>query len=205
MSQTVVQTEVRTPALNRLMAKLSASARQEMMAGVAESLAQMVQVHLIDYAATHHATAARLGAMPTGHLERASESVQPSHTDNSALVTVASPGIGRAARDLAIRPKGPWPLTIPIHALAYGKRAKELRKELGAPLFRPVAKGGNRAQGPFRSFLAARVNGVFTPLYALKTTVTVPHDPTLMPERAAVEAEAKAAIRRFLFEEETHK
>lgn len=212
MSEAVVEARVSTPALDRLRAKLSGQARREMMAGVAESLAHLVQTHLIDYAATHHGNAARLGAEPTGHLEKAAESIQHAHTEDSASVTVSSSGIGRAARNLEIRPKGWAPLTIPIHHLAYGKRAKELRLELGTTLFRPVAKGGvgaskkqgrPHALGPFRDFLAATVNGKFTPLYALKNRVAVPQDAELLPGQSAVEAEARDSIRRYLFGEET--
>lgn len=93
----------------------------EHMAGRSENA---VRDYLRDSAQFRHATADRLGATPTGHLERAAESVASTFDAAGAYITVTSPGIGRAFHDVTIVPvNGGKYLTIAANAAAYGRRA----------------------------------------------------------------------------------
>ena len=80
-------------------------------------------------------------AKPTGHLEKAARNTIWKAGADGALVTVTSPGITRAFRQLDIRAKGKM-LTIPARPSpeAYGKRAREVA--LMEPLFFVKSKSG---------------------------------------------------------------
>ena len=147
--------------------------------------------HVAKLAATRHATAAKLGASPTNYLASAAEKVAaPSALSSGpaeAILTINHPGFSRAFRSVKITPKSAKALTIPIHALSYGRRAGELWDRLG--LFIPKGK----------RIIAATIGGVLTPLYVLTKSVTQKQDRTLLPsdqqfQDAAVEG-AKNWIR----------
>lgn len=123
-----------------------------MMAARAENL---TRDWLRERAARAHVTARRLGAKPTGHLERAAENVTSRSDAESAWVGVTSPGITRAFHDVEIVPDTAAWLTLAVHRLSYGMAARDFERFLGFRLFRPLKKGaralGSRlTQGPGR-------------------------------------------------------
>ena len=165
---------------------------------VSYDLAAMVRGHIRKASITRHKSAQRLGAQQSGHLENAAESTLPRATNAEAVVEINSPGFNRVDGPVTIRAKN-WPyLTIPVHALSYGRRAATVRRLLGSPLFRPVVKGGTKAAGPYRNILAGNVGGMFTVLYALKPSVVIPQDRGLLPETAATEARMVGSMGRYL-------
>ena len=98
--------------------------RVELHQDIATREENLVRDYLTSLAQTRHATADALGATPTGHLERAAESVTSSSDGDGATVSVSSPGITRAFKEITIVPtNGKKFLTIPAHPDAYGKRA----------------------------------------------------------------------------------
>ena len=165
---------------------------------VSYDLAAMLRTHIRKASITRHKSAQRLGAQPTGHIENAAESTLPRATNAEAVVEINSPGFNRVDGPVTIRAKN-WPyLTIPVNALSYGRRAATVRRLTGAPLFRPVVKGGKKRIGPFRNILAANINNTFTVLYCLKPSVVIPQDRGLLPETAATEARMVGSMGRYL-------
>lgn len=161
-------------------------------------LAAMVAGHIRRASATRHASANRLGAAPTGHLEAAARSVAPVSDGLEIAATVDSPGFRRVDGPLEIKAKNTPNLTIPVHAVAYGRRVWQVRNLLGTPIFRPLAPGGQRGRGPYRNFLAAQVRGEFRILYALKPSVTLPQDLGLLPSESEFGDRMTQALRRYL-------
>ena len=144
-------------------------------------VAQLVRGHLTREAARRHASARRLDAQPTGFLADAAGSVVAAPEPRTVVVRVDSPGVKRAYHDVEIKPKnGSKYLTIPIHRLAYGRRASSVERLVGAKLF--VLKGDDKA------LLAARERATnqLLPLYVLKRMVRQAQDPTLMPSEAEI-------------------
>lgn len=173
-----------TPKLNAMIKALSPEDRASLNGSGARSLWVDVRAHLLNYAASHHATADRLGATRTGHFEEAASTMSWGAGRDVGYVEVQAPGIGRVFHDLEIRPIKAAALTIPIHAMAYGRRVAEVRRS--HTVFRP--KGTN--------ILATTDEaGGLVPLYALCRSATVPQDREILP---ADEAMAKSAVRGMI-------
>ena len=136
-----------------------------------------IKDHVAGLAQSRHASATRLGATPTGHMDASRVYLEASDAE-SATVRVAIPGVRRAFRAVDIVPRRASALTIPIHAWAYGRTVREVR-DAGREVFRP--KG--------TSVLATRgENGALVSLYALRKSVHQSQDRTLMPSDAAMSA-----------------
>lgn len=165
---------------------------------VSYDLAAMVRTHIRKASVTRHGSAQRVGGQQTGHLENAAESTLPRGTNEEVVVEISSPGFKRVDGPMTVRAKN-WPyLTIPVNAVSYGRRARTVRRLIGTPLFRPIAKGGKKRIGPFRNILAANINKTFTVLYALKPVVVIPQDRGLLPEQNAIESRNVAAMGRYI-------
>ena len=102
-----------------------------------EAVKEKTRDHLAALAASRHTTANRLGATPTGHLEEAARAVEdaPLTADvASASFVINHPGLSRAFHDVHIVPTGGKQfLTIPLNAIAYGRRAGEFAKVVFNP------------------------------------------------------------------------
>lgn len=173
---------------------------------------------LTELAKSRHKTADALGATPTGHLERAAESVTSAFDDDGATITVTSPGITRAFDDLTITPgPGKKYLTIPATAEAYGKRAgafNDLRLAIfrkdGAYLLALVKADqsslatressgfgieSQRARGSAAPLKAAQRPPVY---YWLKQSVTQKQDRSLLPSDALLMKAADEGVKDWL-------
>lgn len=172
--------------------RLSGNAQAEITRAGAYSLYVLVRRHVNRYARAHHASADNLGAEHTGHLEEGSRAIVPP-TDN--VLSIPIPGFQRVFKGLAISPRTAKALTIPINRVAYGKRAARLQSE-GWQLF--TAKGKEN-----RGILFGRreEDAEATPLYALRKSVRVRQDRSMLPadedmQRAAAKGVARAILRR---------
>lgn len=190
MNVTVKRVPTPNDRMAQLIGSLGPAGRKELNDGASAQLWADVRAHLRSYAHGHHATASRLGASPTGHLEKAAATMQHWSDADSATVAINSPGIRRALGPLTIRPSRARALTIPIHALAYGKRVGELGRSHA--IFRI----------PKTDVLAAEIGGALTALYVLRASVTLPQERGLLPSQAAMERSVKtgylARIRSIL-------
>ncbi len=168
-----------SPKLAAFVRALGPAGRQTLNESAGRQLWADIRDHLKAEAGRRHGTAKRLGAQPTGHLEKAAQSTGWTADADAASVTVHSPGISRVFRPLNIAPKRAQSLTIPVHALGYGRRASEVSAVYR--LFRPKGK----------DYLMADVEGTPTVIYLLRKAVTVPQDRSLLPSDEALSKSAK--------------
>lgn len=160
--------------IKQLINALGPEGRKELHDAAAAQLFADVRAHLRGYAQSHHKSANKLGATPTGHLEKAAATMEHASSADSATVTINSHGIKRVWGAVTIRPIKAKALTIPVHWLAYGKRVGELQRTM--TVYRP--KGAD--------FLATTIDQVMTPLYVLKAAVTLPQDRLILPSDVAL-------------------
>ena len=185
-----ITVNIDTPQLDAISRRLEPSSRAELHREIAAEISETVRGHLRRYALTHHATASRLGARPTGNLEDAR--VDARSDSSGATVSVAALGIRRALGPITIRPRTKAALTIPVAALAYGRSVAYLKSH-GYDIFRPKGK----------NYLAYKENPksqFSTVLYILAKQATLKHEPDLLPTREALTANALEAARDYLME-----
>ncbi len=131
----------------------------------------LLRRHITRVGQTRHTTANRLGATPTRHFQ--GKKVWPAVADGAtASVPIAIPGIRRAFGPLTIRPRNKQALTIPMHPESYGKTVQDMRKA-GWAIFRPK---GKRVLWGYHLPTGKRILA-----YRLVPSVTLNHDPTLLP------------------------
>lgn len=180
------------PTLHQLLGELQD--RTGLNRSIAAEAENLTREYLRGLAPARHRTAQRLGATPTGHLERAAESVSSRSDAAAATVSVTSPGMIRAFRPVTLTPgAGKKYLTIPATAEAYGQRAgafNDLRFALlgGKPALIQAAQ----------SSLATRTATGGRVFYWLKRSVHQPQDRTLLPSDAAFAAAAEEGAVSYL-------
>lgn len=185
-----ISVKISTPQLDAVIERLGPGERSELHREIAAEVSETVRDHLRDYALSHHDTANRLGARPTGNLEDAR--VDASSGPDGATVTVAALGIRRALGPLEIRPRNKQALTIPVAAIAYGRSVDYLRTH-GINVFRPKGK----------NYLAYKENSksqFSTVIYILAKRATLKHEPDLLPRQEELAANAAEAARCFVME-----
>lgn len=197
----------------KLLSKLDAKLinREELHHDIAVRAENTVRDYLISLAGSRHATADRLGATPSGHLERAAESVHSESDESAATVSVTSPGISRAFGAVTITPgSGKKYLTIPATAEAYNKKAGAFN-DLRLAFFKGGLLGLVKAD---QSRLSDRRAGGFgveskaakadktkerPPVYYwLKKSVTQKQDRTLLPSDKLLQSAAEEGTRDWL-------
>ena len=187
-----ITVDISTPQLDGIVERLGQASRAELHAEIAGRLQTIVDNHLASYALSHHATAGRLGARPTGNLEKAK--VTATSGADGATVTVAAPGIRRALGPITIRPRTKAALTIPVAAIAYGRTVAYLKNN-GFDIFRPKGK----------NYLATTEgkgkDAKMVPLYILVKRATLKHEPDLLPSQDTLAANALKAARGYIMEE----
>lgn len=146
--------------------------RRDLHAVAAKAIQIVVQRHVRAYARSHHATAKRLGATPTGHLAKGARAITWYANSVYGVVEVPIPGITRAFRDLMIRPTRAKSLTIPARGISYGRTAAEM-EALGWRLF-------SRSKGD-RAYLFGHRDKETRVLFYLVKRVTVRQDRSLLP------------------------
>lgn len=173
-----------SPALRRLARVLHPEVINRAIAPEAE---RMTKRYLVDESSKRHRTANRLGADPTGVIARTAGKVTSKATARAAEVEIPHPLFARAFRRVTIRPKSGSALTIPVHPLAYGRRARsipglvKIKSGEDAILARPK-KGSD--------FLEV--------FYLLKKQVVQEQDRTLLPDDAMIRDSALRGARRLL-------
>ena len=143
---------------------MKSEGRRQLFHAMADSVTELVRNHLSRIAPRHHISAHRLGATPTGHIEKGARATHFTATSDGAEVIIPIAGLSRAFRPITITPRNAAALTLPISAHAYGKRVGELRAN-GWNIFRP--KGHDVLMGALDGDEAV-------PLYALKTSGETP-------------------------------
>jgi len=179
-----------SPAMRSVMRRMSALGLSELHQAAGVEVQRITSDHIAKIAATRHGTAERLGAAPTNFYGQAAEKVAAAGALSSgpteAVLTINHPGFLRAFQTVKITPRTAKALTIPIHALSYGKRAGELWDRMN--LFIPRGK----------RIIAATIGGVLTPLYVLCKSVTQKQDRSLLPSDEQFQAAAVTGARGYL-------
>ena len=176
------------PKLAGMLTDLGPVWRRAILGVGATGLQIEVASHIRREASGRHRTASRLGARPTGHLEKGAARITSHATADRATVRVPIAGIARAFRDLEIVPVKAKALTIPVSAAAYGHRVRELAR-MGWSIFRP--KGHDVLMG-------SRTGSEAEALYALKKRVVVRQDRTLLPSDEAISAAINKACAAYV-------
>lgn len=183
----IVKVTSNTPRLDALREALGPAGRTELNDAAGASVYALTARHLRMVAVTRHATARRLGAVPTGHLEAAAKSLQRSADADSATLTINSPGFSRVFGPIRITPLMGRYLTVPIHPWAYGKTVYTMRRT--RKVFR---------LGYSRVLATSDDKGNIIPLYALVKQVVLPQSRTLLPEDEQIQQAANAGITSLL-------
>lgn len=126
MNITIDTSDLASPLLANLRRKLTdKTGLHARMAGEAE---RFVKTRGMATAAGEHRSANRLGAAPTGHLEKAYQQIESqSGADAASLLVPRASRLRAAFGAYVVRPgAGKTYLTIPVAAAAYGKRAGEI-------------------------------------------------------------------------------
>lgn len=175
--------------LKESLGALQPSAHDQVSHAGAYALMVLVKRHVAKYARVHHDTANKLGAMPTGHIEKGAAAI----TCTGDEVAIPIPGFQRVFHPLTIEPRRANALTIPINPVSYGKRAGRLASE-GWHIFR---------LGKSRDGVLMGALGDEEPiaLYKLARKTRVKQDRTMLPtdeemERAAAQGAFRALMRR---------
>ncbi len=141
------------------------------LAGAAESYVKTKGPGIAELAKNHRVST-RLGAIPTGHLERAFAAIESSSNSGGASLFIPSASRLRAAfGEYDVVPVNSKYLTIPANAAAYGHRAREFTDLVCV------------AVGPLKQLVLARpiANHGLEIMYVLSAGETIPEDRSLFP------------------------
>ena len=163
--------------------------RRQLFSVAANAVRILVRNHLSRIAPRHHISAHRLGATPTGHIEKGARATHFTASSDSAEVIIPIAGLSRAFRPLTITPRTANALTLPISSHSYGKRVGELRAN-GWNIFRP--KGKDTLWGKLQDEDDA------VPLYVLKKRVQLKQDRSLLPSDAELGGTASKAMLDYI-------
>ena len=163
--------------------------RRQLFSVAANAVRILVRNHLSRIAPRHHISAHRLGATPTGHIEKGARATHFTASSDSAEVIIPIAGLSRAFRPLTITPRTANALTLPVSSHSYGKRVGELRAN-GWNIFRP--KGKDTLWGKLQDEDDA------VPLYVLKKRVQLKQDRSLLPSDAELGGTASKAMLDYI-------
>ena len=163
--------------------------RRLLFSVAANAVRILVRDHLFRIAPRHHISAHRLGATPTGHIEKGARATHFTASSDSAEVIIPIAGLSLAFGPLTITPRTANALTLPISSHSYGKRVGELRAN-GWNIFRP--KGRDTLWGKLQDEDDA------VPLYVLKKRVQLKQDRSLLPSDAELSGAASKAILDYI-------
>lgn len=103
---------------------------------------------------------------------------QPATRSDGVDIAINDPRMAAKVYGARVVPREAGALTIPVHQLAYGRRASVFEEETGFKLFHP--KG--------HAVLMADIGGEPVTIYVLARTANIPADPKALPDRAALVA-----------------
>lgn len=179
-----------TPRVAMLMRALTGARRIEMMRAAGAEVQELTRQHIGALKRKGGSLASQKGAPASGFYKTAAQEVSGpealSASSDEAVLTITSRGVARAFRDVEVRPQTAQALAIPIHAAAFGHRARELWDRLG--LFIP--KGGRSICG--------MIGGVVTPLYVLARRVVQRQDRALLPSDEKFQAAARLGAEGYV-------
>lgn len=170
LSVTITASQNTAPKLRALIDTLNPKENKAFFNDLADDFEILTSEHITRASRTRHTTATRLGAKPTGYLERAASTVEARGSKGLVTLTIQGDIFKRAFGPVTVTAKRAKMLTIPWSAKALGRRAAEF-----PGLFVFTSKRGS-------VFLAQRINkSKIEFLFLLKKSVTLPQDRGLLP------------------------
>ena len=170
--------------LSKFVDVVKADERRNIFSAAANAVRIIIRDHLSAQSARRHFTAANLGAMPTGILEKAAAKTTFHADQDHGEVVIPTPAVARAFGDVTIAAQRAGSLTLPISRFAYAHRVGELKAN-GWSIFRPkghdILMGNLKDEDP-------------VPLYILKKRVTQRQDRSLLPSDADIGTAAARAM-----------
>lgn len=192
----IISTEVQdklSPRLREVVGQLNGPGRVEASEAMGEEVRFTVVEHLRMIADTRHATAQRLGAAPSNFVAGAVDAAAaaPIRADEQGVsISMRHPVVARAFRDIPIEAKNASALTIPIHAMAYNRRAGQ---------FPGIFRLGGRGADVGKNILAIKSgDGSVIPLFLLVRSVTQKQDRSLMPSDDEINTAAARGLTRYI-------
>lgn len=182
-----------TPVLGALARR--AADRPGLLKAVAVVEENLFRSYIGEQALVRHNTSQRLGASPTGELEKAAQSPEGTATDTGVRITIR-PGylFARAFRNVEIVPQGGKKyLTIPVAAESYGRRAAEFRS---LRFYRPGPLSKNLVAGRPVGYGKRGTTG--ETLFILVPRVRQTQDRTLLPSDDGILQAAEEAAKDYL-------
>ena len=177
--------------LRNFLNSVGAAGRHNLFSAAAAAVCDIVRRHIAHESTLRHATAARLNATPTGHLEKAARKTVFHADADHGEVVIPAPGFGRAFHDVEITPTNAPNLTLPISAYSYGRRVKEMRG-LGWKFFTPAR--GHAKEDILFGYRGKGKDKEVVPLYLLKKRVQQKQDRSLLPGDAEITMTATRAM-----------
>jgi hypothetical protein len=157
---------------------------------IAASAETLTRDYITEVAAPdRHVTAERLGATPTGYLEKLGGGVESSSDSNRALVSVPGAIFARVNGPAEVTAKNSKYLTIPANAAAFGHSARDFADLKFIPF-----GNGTRALAMVEGTGKSRTLEVY---FWLKESVTLPQDRELLPSDQGYLETAVAACRDY--------
>lgn len=181
-----------SPALRYVASRLEGPGRVEGSKAMGEEVRFTVVDHLRMLAGSRHTTAERLGAAPSGFIAKAADQAAsaPIRADEDGVsISLRHPVVARAFRDIRITPKSASALTIPIHAIAYNRRASQ---------FPGLFRLGGRGAAVGKNILAIRQGDSVLPLFLLVRSVTQRQDRSLMPSDDEINTAAARGLTNYI-------
>ncbi len=178
------------PALKALLEDLDIGERVDFFESLSDDLEIVTREHITKASQTRHKSAARLGAQPTGYLEKiasSAEGVRGAASPGGVRLTLQGDIFKRAFGPVTVSASKAKALTLPMRAEAYGRRAREFND-----LFVYKSKRG-------QAFLARSAGkGRIEFMFMLKKSVLLPQDRGLLPSEADYLRAVEKAARRYI-------
>ncbi len=150
---------------------------QPMLKEVGRAVANQIRKHLTG----QNNKGNKLGGTTTGFYDQVRQATGNPEMDGQGVsITIADLRFPLQVYGGTVTPKKSKWLTIPLHALAHGRRASVFEDETGTKLFRP--KGTN--------VLMASFGQEAVPIYALAKSATIKKNPDALPTDDSMEATA---------------
>lgn len=172
--------------LEQWSARISTASRHLLYAAAANAVAMLVRRHLSRLGTWKHMSAERLGAQPTGILDKAATRTTSNATSERGEVVIPTPAVRRAFHDVEIRPKSWDFLTIPASREAYGKdKSAAVLAAHGWKIFRP---------GKAKVLMGKLGDDAPKVLYYLAQSVHQRQDRSLLPSDREISSAAANAM-----------
>lgn len=198
-SPVVIQFQSDMERLIRLHQAMSPLIRPRIVPLATRRVYNFIHRHFLAYAQTHHASADRLGAPHTKHMERAARDMTHESNASEGRITLAMAGVGRAYHDIDIRMRDKR-LTLPIAKESYGKTVADMRRRYGDDkMFVFQSRHGNLIMAASEDKGRGRKrHRTMIPLFVLKEHVHQRQDATMLPRPQEISEVAYDALKESI-------